>query len=68
VSAKPYLTIVETKAFIADAERCLTDAARDSIIEYIATNPTAGDLIRGTGGSGSYAGVRKAAENVVAHA
>lgn len=50
MSAKSYVTVVETSAFIADAERCFTDAERDALIEYVAANPTAGVIVRGTGG------------------
>lgn len=50
MSERPYVTVVETDAFIADAERCLTKAERESLIGYVALNPTAGDLIPGAGG------------------
>ena len=45
-----YITVVETRAFIEDAARCLQDDEREELITYIARNPTAGVLIPGTGG------------------
>src|SRR5262245_5532940 len=44
------ITVVETPEFIADASRLMTDEIRDELIAYLAANPTAGDLIQGTGG------------------
>lgn len=44
-------TVVETKAFAADAKRLLSDAERTALIEWLAANPTAGDLMEGTGGA-----------------
>lgn len=43
-------TIVETRPFIQDAKSRLTDTERVALIEMIATNPTCGDLLEGTGG------------------
>lgn len=45
-----YLTVVETRPFMAEAERCLSTDEREQFIEYIACNPTAGAVIRDTGG------------------
>jgi len=50
VSERPYIIVVETRPFIADAERCLAQNEREQFIEYIACNPTAGAVIRDTGG------------------
>jgi len=50
VSERPYIIGVETHPFIADAERCLAQNEREQFIEYIACNPTAGAVIRDTGG------------------
>lgn len=44
-------TVVETKAFAADARRLLTELERQALIEWLAANPQAGDLIPGTGGA-----------------
>ncbi len=44
-------TVVETKAFAADAKRLLSEAERTALIEWLAANPTAGDLMEGTGGA-----------------
>ncbi len=44
------MTVVETKRFMADASRSMTENERTECIQYIAQNPTKGDLIEGTGG------------------
>ena len=46
----PLITIVETPEFIADASRVMTDENREELIAHMAANPSAGDLIPGTGG------------------
>ena len=46
----PLITIVETPEFIADASRVMTDENREELIAHLAANPSAGDLIPGTGG------------------
>ena len=46
----PLITIVETPEFIADASRVMTDDNREELIAHLAANPSAGDLIPGTGG------------------
>lgn len=43
-------TIVETPEFIRRVEKLLDDEEREALIGYLAANPTAGDLIPGTGG------------------
>ena len=50
MSEDRYITVVETRPFIADAERCLSNDEREQFIEYIARNPTTGVVIPGTGG------------------
>ena len=50
MSARAYITVVETRPFIEDAARCLQDDEREEFITYVARNPTAGVLIPGTGG------------------
>lgn len=44
------LTIVETAAYLARAEKLLDESERESIKLAIATAPLSGDLIRGSGG------------------
>ena len=43
-------TVSETRAFIRTTERFWTDEQRSAFINWIAANPTAGDLIVGSGG------------------
>ena len=45
-------TVVETPAYLGDARALgLTETERASIVEWIAANPDAGDVIEGTGGA-----------------
>lgn len=44
------LTVVETPEFIAWAAKIWADAERLEFIDWIASNPFAGDVIPGTGG------------------
>lgn len=44
------ITVVETPEFIAASRRLMDDDERMVLIDYLAANPAAGDLIRGTGG------------------
>jgi len=45
-------TVVETPAFLHDADALgLSDAERLAIVTWIASNPSAGDVIEGTGGA-----------------
>lgn len=44
-------TVVETKAFAADARRLLSDDERDALIAWLAANPQSGDIVPGTGGA-----------------
>ena len=46
----PLVTVVETPEFIRRIDRLLDDDERAALISYLAGNPTAGDLIPGTGG------------------
>ena len=50
MSERRYLTVVATRPFMAEAQRCLSIDEREQFIEYIACNPTAGAVIRDTGG------------------
>ena len=45
-------TVIETPDFLSDAKRSgLTLAERQEMVDFIAENPTAGDVIQGTGGA-----------------
>ena len=44
------VTVVETPEFLSVAERLFTESERELLIEFLAHNPLAGDLIPGTGG------------------
>ena len=44
------VTVVETVAFARRADKLLTLEERDELVAFLATHPTAGDLIEGTGG------------------
>jgi len=44
--------VIETSTFIRDADRAsVSEGERDSMIDEIAANPIAGDVIPGTGGA-----------------
>lgn len=47
---QPKLTIAETKLFLRQAERIWTDDERAAFVDFIASNPEAGDVIPDTGG------------------
>ena len=44
------LSVVETPEFLTAARRIMDDEERAVLIDYLAYNPGAGDLIPGTGG------------------
>ncbi len=44
------ITVVETPEFLSATRKLLTDADRAVLVDYLAHNPSAGDLIQGTGG------------------
>ena len=44
------LSIVETPEFLSATRKLMTEAERTLLINFLAVNPTAGDLIPGTGG------------------
>lgn len=44
------VSVVETPAFLAATRRMMTDGERGLLVDYLAYNPTAGELIPGTGG------------------
>ena len=43
--------VVETPEFLTEARRILTEIARVALIDYLASNPEAGELMQGTGGA-----------------
>ena len=45
-----FVTVVETPEFIAHTDKVMADEDRQVLIDYLAWNPTAGDIIPGTGG------------------
>jgi len=44
------VSVVETPEFQAAARRMMTDEERSLLLDYLAFNPAAGELISGTGG------------------
>jgi hypothetical protein len=44
------LTVVETGVFLRHAEKIWTEAERAALVDYVARNPEAGDVIPGTSG------------------
>lgn len=44
------ITIAEVPEYIRQAERILTEAGRQDVLNYLAAHPKAGDLIEGAGG------------------
>ena len=47
--ARP-ITVVETPEFLSATRKLMSDEERTVLVDYLAYNPTAGDLIPGTGG------------------
>lgn len=50
MSKPPPVGAVETPEFLAATGRMMTDEERGLLVDYLAYNPTAGELIPGTGG------------------
>ena len=46
----PPVTVIETPEFLAAMQKLLDDEERAVLVDYLAHNPTAGDVIPGTGG------------------
>ena len=42
--------VVETPEFLSATRKLMSDEERGLLVDYLAYNPTAGDLIQGTGG------------------
>lgn len=46
----PPVTVVETPEFLAATRKLLSEDERAALLDHLARNPDAGDLIQGTGG------------------
>jgi hypothetical protein len=46
-----YHTIVETPEFLGNARSVLTESERRELVEFLASRPSAGELMQGTGGA-----------------
>src|SRR6266700_4162576 len=44
------VSVVETPEFLAETRSLMDDEDRELLVEYLAYNPIAGDLVAGTGG------------------
>lgn len=44
------ITVIETPEFLSTTRKLMSDEERTVLVDYLAYNPTAGDLIPGTGG------------------
>ncbi|MGH9578073.1 MAG: type II toxin-antitoxin system RelE/ParE family toxin [Terriglobales bacterium] len=44
------ITVAEVPEYIRRAEKLLSESERNDVIDHVAANPKAGDLIQGTGG------------------
>ena len=44
------ISVVETPEFMSATRKLMTDEERVLLVDYLAYNPTSGDLIPGTGG------------------
>jgi hypothetical protein len=44
------ISVVETPEFLSATRKLLSDEERTLLVDYLAYNPTAGDLVPGTGG------------------
>ena len=44
------LTVVETSLFLRQAESIWSEPERGALVDYVARNPEAGDVVPGTGG------------------
>ena len=46
----PLIAVVETPEFLATTRKIMADDERAKLIDYLATDPSSGDLVPGTGG------------------
>jgi hypothetical protein len=44
------ISVVETASYLSKAEKIMSRFEMDSVVDTISINPTAGDIIKGTGG------------------
>lgn len=44
------ISVVETPEFLSATRKLMSDEERALLVDYLAYNPTAGDLVQGTGG------------------
>lgn len=44
------ITVVETSVFLRSALTVMDDLEREELVDFLAYNPDAGDLVPGTGG------------------
>ncbi len=51
MTRRPLHTVVETPEFLRCARKLLTDGERDTLIDYLAAYPNAGEVMQGTGGA-----------------
>lgn len=61
------LTVVETPAYLARAERIMTEAYRALVVDLVASAPEASALIRGMAGCASSASPLLAEARAAAH-
>jgi hypothetical protein len=50
MAEKVPISVVETPEFLSATHKLMSDGERVLLVDYLAYNPTAGDLIPGTGG------------------
>ena len=62
------ITVVETPEFLSAIRGLMTEAQRMTLVDYLAHNPTAGNLIKGQVASANYVGRWMGAEKAAAHA
>lgn len=61
------MTVAETTVFTRKAADLLEDGEKDALINFLADNPEAGDLIRGLAGSASSGGLWKGKGRAAGH-
>lgn len=61
------ISVVETPTFLAAARKMMDAAERALLVDYLAYNPAAGDLIPGTGGDGRLGGRWRDEVSAAAH-
>jgi mRNA-degrading endonuclease RelE of RelBE toxin-antitoxin system len=50
MSTPPPVTVIETPSFLRDAGKLMDEDEQRNLVSFLAYNPTAGDILRGTGG------------------